>query len=584
MVVALLGLILICGTIDGVHAQVPGTAAFEAASPKQQYQEFINLGQRTGFAARLSNEQLVQQAGSKDIRQSAAAFWTLQSRGRRAADAAPGLAALLRTSPEKYIQIAAIQTLGKVGVTTEGAAAIIERMEEFNSGVEQAGSLVLQNLAPEDAAVAPTLGNALVSSKSSRVSYDAAMALKNLGEGALPALPSITEYLTQASVQKTTPMIINVLGEVLFNLGKAGAPAAPIIVKHLSSGGNFTENGTIRYDFAAPLLVALTRIGIPQTALPIIESGLRSQDPRLFAASARAAGMLAGGASHLVPLLKRSLIREEGIGDLMLDRRLQASCAFSAFSHNMSTSVALETIHALGKIGPAAQEAAPLLTQFAQLPDSKGYRAELAIASREALERMGVSEAVFVSLPARSSARLASDKQVTLGRTYSSSLVLKDLKGIPVLLGDKQRKPVALVFVDTQCPCVTAYDDRMKSLQKRYASKGLEVVYVFSSRTDTRKSVMAFAKQQKYPWRIVFDEKQQIAKQFNVRVTTETYLFDQAGILRYHGRIDDSVFEPEYVKERNLEVAVKAVLGRLAVKKAETKAIGCSLWPQVATR
>jgi HEAT repeat protein/peroxiredoxin len=582
MVVALLGLILICGTIDGVHAQVPGTAAFEAASPKQQYQEFINLGQRAGFAARFSDEQLVQQAGSKDLRQSAAAFWTLQSRGRRAADAAPGLVTLLRTSPEKYVQIAAIHTLGKVGVTTEAAEAIIERMEEFNSGVEQAGSLVLQNIAPEDAAVAPTLGNALVSSKSSRVSYDAAMALKNLGEGALPALPSITEYLTQASVQKTTPMIINVLGEVLFNLGKAGAPAAPVIVKNLLPGGSFTEKGVIRYDFAAPLLVALTRIGVPQTALPIIESGLQSQDPRLFAASARAAGIL--GASQVVPLLKRSLIREEGIGDLMLDRRLQGSCAFSAFSHNMSTSVALETIHALGKIGPAAKEAAPLLTQFAQLPDAKGYRAELAIASREALERMGVSEAVFVSLPARSSARLASDKQVTLGKTYSSSLVLKDLKGMPVILGDKQRKPVALVFVDTQCPCVTAYDDRMKSLQKRYASKGLEVVYVFSSRTDTRKSVTEFAKQQKYPWRIVFDEKQQIAKQFNVRVTTETYLFDQAGTLRYHGRIDDSVFEPEYVKERNLEVAVKAVLGRLAVKKAETKAIGCSLWPQVATR
>jgi hypothetical protein len=134
------------------------------------------------------------------------------------------------------------------------------------------------------------------------------------------------------------------------------------------------------------------------------------------------------------------------------------------------------------------------------------------------------------------------------------------------------------MFADTTCPCVLAYNDRMKAINAKFATKGLQTVFIFSNaKTDTPEKIKTFVKQQKYTWPIALDLDQKILKTFDASCSTEVFLFDSKSRLRYHGRIDDDTFEPGAVRERDLQSAVVAVLDGRAVPKSETKAFGCAI-------
>lgn len=154
---------------------------------------------------------------------------------------------------------------------------------------------------------------------------------------------------------------------------------------------------------------------------------------------------------------------------------------------------------------------------------------------------------------------------------------LKTLDGKTLKLSDFKGKAAIFMFADTTCPCVKAYDKRMKELDAKFGPHGLRTLYVFSNgKTDTKEEVAQFVKAHNYQWPIVMDLDQKLLKQFNAACSTEVFLFDRKSRLRYHGRIDDDTFEPNAVRERDLQSAIVAVLDGRAVPKSETLAFGCA--------
>jgi peroxiredoxin len=152
------------------------------------------------------------------------------------------------------------------------------------------------------------------------------------------------------------------------------------------------------------------------------------------------------------------------------------------------------------------------------------------------------------------------------------------LDGKTLKLSDFKGKAALLMFADTTCPCVKAYADRMKALDAKFGEFGLRTIYVFSNgKTDTKDTVAKFVKAQDYKWPIVLDLNQKLLKQFDASCSTEVFLFDPKGRLRYHGRIDDDTFEPGAVREHDLQSAIVAVLDGRAVPDAETQAFGCAI-------
>jgi hypothetical protein len=67
-----------------------------------------------------------------------------------------------------------------------------------------------------------------------------------------------------------------------------------------------------------------------------------------------------------------------------------------------------------------------------------------------------------------------------------------------------------------------------------------------------------------------------LADRFGAQVTPESYVIDDAGVIRYHGAIDDSQNESR-IRTRGLRLALDAVLGGKPVEITETKAFGCSI-------
>ena len=168
-------------------------------------------------------------------------------------------------------------------------------------------------------------------------------------------------------------------------------------------------------------------------------------------------------------------------------------------------------------------------------------------------------------------------RRVKLGEA-APDFTLKTLGGKTLKLSQFKGDAALFVFADTVCPCVLAYNDRLKALDTKFRTRGLRTVFVFSNgKTDTPQKVATFARQQKYPWTVALDLDQQLFRAFDASCSTEAFLFDRQGRLRYHGRIDDDTFEPGAVRERDLQSAVVAVLDGRAVPRPETKAFGCAI-------
>ena len=133
------------------------------------------------------------------------------------------------------------------------------------------------------------------------------------------------------------------------------------------------------------------------------------------------------------------------------------------------------------------------------------------------------------------------------------------------------------VLADTQCPCVKAIESRILNLSKKYRAKGLSVAYVFSMPNEKPIAIARYMHAQKLPFPAIIDRDQKLLKMLDGRCSSEVYLSDKKGVLRYHGRVDDSTFDPKAVKSRDLENAIVALTQNKRVAKGEVPAMGCAI-------
>lgn len=140
-----------------------------------------------------------------------------------------------------------------------------------------------------------------------------------------------------------------------------------------------------------------------------------------------------------------------------------------------------------------------------------------------------------------------------------------------------QGKMGLFVLADTQCPCVKAVESRISNLSKKYGAKGLRVAYVFSMPGEKPLAIARYMQDHQIPFPAIIDRDQRLLKMLDGRCSSEVYLSDKAGVLRYHGRVDDSTFDPKSVKSRDLENAIVALTQNKRVAKAEVPAMGCAI-------
>lgn len=138
-----------------------------------------------------------------------------------------------------------------------------------------------------------------------------------------------------------------------------------------------------------------------------------------------------------------------------------------------------------------------------------------------------------------------------------------------------------LVFVRTDCPISNRYAPELHRIWQEFHGSGVEFSLVYADSSETEESIARHTHDYDFGFPAVRDPGKTLVKRARVAVTPEAAVFNAAGELVYHGRIDNMYVEigktrPAATKH-DLEAAIEAVLAGKPVEQPATRAIGCYL-------
>ncbi|XP_021601004.1 uncharacterized protein LOC110606489 isoform X2 [Manihot esculenta] len=155
---------------------------------------------------------------------------------------------------------------------------------------------------------------------------------------------------------------------------------------------------------------------------------------------------------------------------------------------------------------------------------------------------------------------------------------MEDFEAYPALL---------VMFICNHCPFVKHLKKDIVKLSNFYMKKGLAVVAISSNSVVTHPQdgpvfMAEEAKMFNYPFPYLYDESQEVARNFGAVSTPEFFLFKKDGRrpfeLVYHGQFDDSRPSNNVpVTGRDLSLAIDCVLSGQPVSSVQKPSVGCSI-------
>jgi peroxiredoxin len=164
--------------------------------------------------------------------------------------------------------------------------------------------------------------------------------------------------------------------------------------------------------------------------------------------------------------------------------------------------------------------------------------------------------------------------------TPAPDFKLPDAEGNVVSIHDlDDARGLLVAFICKHCPFVQHVKEGLKALAADLAPRGVAVVGIVSNDwssypDDAPASVAA----EGYPFPVLFDESQDVAKAYHAACTPDFYLFDGERTLVYRGQMDDSrPGNDEQVTGADLRAAAEAVLAGRDVDPDQRPSVGCSI-------
>lgn len=162
---------------------------------------------------------------------------------------------------------------------------------------------------------------------------------------------------------------------------------------------------------------------------------------------------------------------------------------------------------------------------------------------------------------------------------------LKNVDGKMVSLADfKSAKGAIVVFDCNTCPYSKMYNDRILALSKKYQTT-FPVLAINSnspqvSPGDSFDEMVKYAKAKRYTFPYLFDETQEVARNYGATNTPHVYVLKREGAafkVAYIGAIDNNTKDAAAADKKYVEEAVEALSTGKAVPTEKTKAIGCTI-------
>jgi peroxiredoxin len=182
-----------------------------------------------------------------------------------------------------------------------------------------------------------------------------------------------------------------------------------------------------------------------------------------------------------------------------------------------------------------------------------------------------VGLALIITLKAQSTTSAYS----SIGKP-APDFTLTDLKGQSHSLKDYRGKVVVLGFISTTCPISNDYNARIRAIAEDYGKQNVVFLGVNSNFNEPVAGIKAHAAKNNLTFTILKDEGNKVADAYGAQRTPEIFLIDNEGVLRYHGRIDNSR-EVRRVNRQDLRAALNELIEGKAVSVTEGKAFGCPI-------
>jgi peroxiredoxin len=144
-------------------------------------------------------------------------------------------------------------------------------------------------------------------------------------------------------------------------------------------------------------------------------------------------------------------------------------------------------------------------------------------------------------------------------------------KSYPSLKG----KVTVVIFFSTRCPMSNAFNYRRNVLYEDFR-KQVRFIVIDSNVNESLEEIRTYASNAGFNFPVYQDADNVAANAFGVHATTETFVLDKAGVVRYHGNIEDSP-NPQRSTKQALRLAIYEVLTGQPVATPETRVIGCAI-------
>ena len=146
----------------------------------------------------------------------------------------------------------------------------------------------------------------------------------------------------------------------------------------------------------------------------------------------------------------------------------------------------------------------------------------------------------------------------------------------------KDKKVVVVLFTCNHCPYAQAYEDRLVTIQRDFAAKGVQLVAINANDEagypeDGFENMIKRSQKKQFNFPYLRDEAQRVARSYGAEYTPEVFVLNAKHEVRYIGRVDDNWQHPDKVRTHDLRNAIEAVLAHKKVANPVTHAIGCTI-------
>ncbi len=150
------------------------------------------------------------------------------------------------------------------------------------------------------------------------------------------------------------------------------------------------------------------------------------------------------------------------------------------------------------------------------------------------------------------------------------------------LMNFEDARVLVIFFTCNHCPYVIGSDETTRATADEFIAAGVEFVAINSNSVNTYQedsfaNMKIRMEENKFPWKYLYDESQEVAKKYGALRTPHFFVFDAERKLIYTGRGVDSPREAEHITVNDLENALREHLDGKEITTPVTNPIGCNV-------